>query len=62
MCHITFDNNSGTLMGVYGLAVVRKEPNAKNAEVIRVENIAFDSQLILLFARNYRELIFEPLL
>lgn len=48
-------------MRVCGVAVVRKEPNANEAKVLRVENVGLDSQLNLLFARNQTELTFFPL-
>lgn len=48
------------LMRVYGLAVVRKEPNNDTAQVVRVDNIAFDSQLNILFANTHTELTFYP--
>ncbi|XP_044269859.1 uncharacterized protein LOC123014691 [Tribolium madens] len=67
MCHIAIAipgggcvENTETLMRVYGLAVVRKEPNRNEAHVIRVENVGLDSQLNVLFAQTHTELTFYP--
>lgn len=68
MCHVklAFTGGGSTdkeehLLRVYGLAVVRKEPGSDRAQVVRVDNIALDSQLNVLFARTQTELTFEPL-
>lgn len=47
-------------MRVYGLAVVRKEPNQNQAHVIRVENVGLDSQLNVLFTQTHTGLTFYP--
>lgn len=67
-CHVKLaiiggrsDDSEYHLMHVYGLAVVRKEPNSNTARVIRVENVGLDSQLNLLFARTHTELTFHPM-
>lgn len=67
MCHIAIaipgggcNETSESLMRVYGLAVVRKEPNRNQAHVIRVENVGLDSQLNVLFAQTHTELTFCP--
>lgn len=67
LCHIRLARTGGAtteneeyLMRVTGLAVVRKEPKASEANVIRIENIGFDSQLLILFARTYPDLTFVP--
>lgn len=52
--------NDESLMRVSGLAVVRKEPRASEAQVIRVENVGLDSQLLILFTQTQTELIFVP--
>ncbi|KAJ8937417.1 hypothetical protein NQ318_007876 [Aromia moschata] len=66
-CHIRLARTGGGstendehLMRVSGLAVVRKEPKASEARVIRVENVGLDSQLLLLFAQTQTELTFVP--
>uniref|UniRef100_A0A6P7GN29 Uncharacterized protein LOC114344675 n=1 Tax=Diabrotica virgifera virgifera TaxID=50390 RepID=A0A6P7GN29_DIAVI len=66
-CHIRLEATVGAsiendlhLMRISGLAVVRKEPRASEAHVIRVENVGFDSQLALLFTQTYMELTFVP--
>lgn len=68
MCHVKLGFTGGGstdkeeyLLRVYGLAVVRKEPGSNEAQVVRVGNIALDSQLNILFARTHTELTFEPL-
>lgn len=68
MCHIRLSKYGGGsteneehLMGVYGLAVVRKEPHSNHSKVIRVENVGLDSQLNLLFAQTHTELTFVPI-
>ncbi|GJQ77031.1 hypothetical protein Trydic_g15225 [Trypoxylus dichotomus] len=66
MCHIRMDiNESGdfhneNLVRVYGLAIARKDPGKRNGYVERVENIALDSQLNLIFARARKGLTFTP--
>jgi hypothetical protein len=67
LCHIRLTQTGGAsteneehLMRVSGLAVVRKEPKTSEAHVVRVENIGFDSQLLILFARTYPDLTFVP--
>jgi len=67
MCHIkiaipgaSIENAGDILMSVYGLAVVRKEPNARDVRVLRVENVGLDSQLNVLFAQNRVGLTFFP--
>lgn len=67
MCHIRLEipgggstANEEHLMRVCGLAVVRKEPNGREANVIRVENVGLDSQLNVLFAQTHVELTFYP--
>ncbi|XP_057650884.1 uncharacterized protein LOC130890683 [Diorhabda carinulata] len=67
LCHIRLARTGGAsteneehLMRVTGLAVVRKEPKASEANVIRIENIGFDSQLLILFARTYPDLTLVP--
>lgn len=67
MCHVAMDlggkgcgTNEEHLMRVYGLAVVRKEPNKNEAHVVKVENVGLDSQLYILFAQNQVELTFFP--
>lgn len=67
MCHIRFNRTMGNtneneenLMRVCGLAVVRKEPKSLDSKVVRVENIAFDSLLNLLFTHTDTELVFLP--
>lgn len=52
--------NDELLMRVSGVAVVRKEPRAKEAYIVRVENIGLDSQLTLIFAQTETALIFVP--
>ncbi|KAG5876887.1 hypothetical protein JTB14_003211 [Gonioctena quinquepunctata] len=52
--------NDECIMRVSGMAVVRKEPRASEARVIRVENVGLDSQLRLLFAYTHTELTFMP--
>ncbi|KRT84938.1 hypothetical protein AMK59_2317, partial [Oryctes borbonicus] len=57
MCHIRMDvNESGVfhnenLVRVYGLAIVRKDSGRRNGYVERIESIALDSQLNLIFTR-----------
>ncbi|KAJ8922163.1 hypothetical protein NQ315_004098 [Exocentrus adspersus] len=67
ICHIRLARTGGAstenddfLMRVSGLAVVRKEPRASEARVIRVENIGLDSQLLILFTQTQTELTFVP--
>ncbi|KAB0792086.1 hypothetical protein PPYR_14047 [Photinus pyralis] len=67
-CHVKLANTGGRsperdeyLMRVYGLAVVRKDPNTSIAYVERVENVGLDSQLNILFACTHTELVFYPL-
>lgn len=67
-CHVRLRQTGGGsehkeqhLMRVYGLAIVRKEPNSNVAKVVRVENVGLDSQLNILFARTQTELTFHPL-
>jgi hypothetical protein len=67
MCHIAIKipggcngGNNESLMRVYGLAVVRKEPNQNRAHVVRVENVGLNSQLNVLFAQTHTELTFFP--
>ena len=67
MCHVNIeipggccDGSDERLMRVYGLAVIRKEPNRNEAHVIRVENVGLDSQLNVLFAQTHTELTFFP--
>ncbi|XP_019872693.1 uncharacterized protein LOC109600939 isoform X2 [Aethina tumida] len=67
MCHFKLARTGGAstendehLMRVCGLAVVRKEPKASEARVVRVENVGIDSQLNVLFAQTHTELVFEP--
>lgn len=67
MCHIKLAITGGGtadseehFMRVYGLSVVRKEPKSNNSRVMRVDNVALDSQLNLLFANNHAELTFLP--
>lgn len=52
--------NDESLMRVSGLAMVRKEPRAYEAHVIRVENVGLDSQLLILFTQTQTELTFVP--
>lgn len=68
MCHVKMAftgggsaDNEEHLMRIYGLAVVRKEPNSNKAYVVRVDNVALDSQLSLLFVRTQAELTFIPI-
>lgn len=64
ICCIKFlidDRTEEALLGVYGLAVVRKEPNSSTAKIQRVENVAIDSQINILFAWNHTGITFEPL-
>lgn len=67
MCHVAIDlagsgfkTNEEHLMRVYGLAVVRKEPNKNEAHIVRVENVGLDSQLYVVFAQSQVELTFFP--
>ncbi|KAK4872871.1 hypothetical protein RN001_014900 [Aquatica leii] len=67
-CHVKLASTGGKssekdeyLMRVYGLAVVRKDPNSAKARVLRVENVGLDSQLNILFAGTHTELVFHPL-
>ncbi|KAF5296063.1 hypothetical protein FQA39_LY12685 [Lamprigera yunnana] len=67
-CHVKLVGTGGKscdkdeyLMRVYGLAVVRKDPNRLTARVVKVENVGLDSQLNVLFAGTHTELIFYPL-
>jgi len=55
------NDSEESLMRVYGLAIVRKEPNSNTAKVECVENIALDSQLNVLFANTHTELTFWPM-
>ncbi|CAH1998645.1 unnamed protein product [Acanthoscelides obtectus] len=67
ICHIRLARTGGKttenddyLMRVSGLAIVRKEPKSSQSYVVRVENVGFDSQLLLLFAQTHTELTFIP--
>ncbi|XP_018323655.1 uncharacterized protein LOC108735921 [Agrilus planipennis] len=64
LCHvrmnITGSNGEEHLLRVYGLAVVRKEPNSNKASVVRVESVGIDSQINVLFVQTHTELIFKP--
>lgn len=67
ICHFKLSRTGGgtteddqLLMRVSGVAVVRKEPKASEARIIRVENIGLDSQLTLIFAQTETDLVFIP--
>lgn len=67
ICHFKLTRTGGKttendelLMRVSGVAIVRKEPRAAEAQVVRVENIGLDSQLTLIFAQTKTDLVFIP--
>lgn len=67
MCHLKLIRTGGgttendeLLVRVSGVAVVRKDPKATEAHIIRIENIGLDSQLSLIFAQTETDLVFIP--
>lgn len=67
ICHLKLSRTGGgtteddeLLMRVFGVAVVRKEPRATEAHIVRVDIIGLDSQLTLIFAQTKTDLVFIP--
>ncbi|KAG8224050.1 hypothetical protein J437_LFUL001127 [Ladona fulva] len=61
-CHVTFnDSDDAQVMRVSGHAIVEKKTRARNAELLRIENVGLDSQLNLLFVNQETDLVFCPL-
>lgn len=67
MCHIKLTSSGGccteieqSLIRVYGLAVVRKEPNSLNSQILRLEKIGLNSDLNILCQRIHTDLLFMP--
>lgn len=48
-------------MRVSGTAIIAKAPGQSSARLLRVENIGLDSQLNILFATQWDQLVFIPL-
>ncbi|CAG9768047.1 unnamed protein product [Ceutorhynchus assimilis] len=67
ICHIQLSRPGGAsseldshLMRISGVAVVRKEHKSNHAEVIKVDNIGFDSELYVLFSQMHADIQFIP--
>ncbi|XP_022920978.2 uncharacterized protein [Onthophagus taurus] len=66
LCHVKLDiKNSGSvdesLMKVYGLAILRKSGEDRVAKLEKIDNVALDSQINLLFAHANAQLTFVPI-
>lgn len=48
-------------MRVSGTAIVAKTPGQTSAHLLRVQDIGLDSQLNVLFATQWEELVFVPM-
>lgn len=66
LCHVTFYEQKNYLseehlMRVYGLAIVEKHSNKCKAKIKRIENIALNSQINMVFNENNEDIYFYPI-